>query len=362
MDPSNNKHALSEMKKSVHCSAFMSACSVRIFPSHESYKNQQPSMKPKAFLTRRFPENGISLLASHTDFTLFPHERLITKAELIEAVRDIEALVCMLTDPVDKDVIGAAGMLKVISNYAVGYNNIDLETARTRGIVVTNTPGVLTDATADVAFALMLACARRISESERWLRAHTFEGWAPMLFAGNDLKGKTLGIIGAGRIGQALAQRAKGAYCMSILYHNRRRDEQFEATYDASYCDLHTLLATSDFISVHVPLTDETRHMIGANEFACMKETAIIINTARGPVIDEAALIDALLSHRIFAAGLDVFEHEPQIPEQLKLLENVVILPHIGSASLATRARMAEMAAWNAIDVVQGREPKHRVV
>lgn len=317
---------------------------------------------PPVYLTRVIPENGMELLRTRCHLEVSPHDRVIRKEELLRAVRSVEGLVCMLTDPVDEDVIDAAPRLCAISCNAVGYNNIDIAAAQRRGIVVTNTPGVLTDATADIAFALLLACARRITEGDRWMRTHTFDGWSPMQMLGLDLVGATLGIIGAGRIGRALAQRCRGAWGMEILYHGRRRNDAFEKETGAEFVSVERLVREADIISLHVPLTPETHHMIGRAQFAEMKPHAVLINTARGPVVDEQALIEALHARRIFAAGLDVYEQEPQVPGELLALDNVVVLPHIGSASFKTRARMAEMAARNLIDVLEGREPAHRVV
>ncbi|MFZ1730209.1 MAG: D-glycerate dehydrogenase [Bacteroidota bacterium] len=314
------------------------------------------------FISRRIPDVGIALLSERHDVTVFEHDRPILKDELIAGVREADGLVCLLSDPVDAEVIAAGANLRCISSYAVGYNNIDVEAAKQRGIVVTNTPGVLTEATADIAFALMIACARRIVESDAWLRKGKFEGWAPKLFRGQDLVGRTLGIIGAGRIGQALAKKAAHGFDMRILYHNRNRSTEFEQTFGAEFSTLETLLRESDFISVHVPLTPETRHLVDARAIALMKPSAIFINTARGPIVDEHALIEALQKQRIFAAGFDVYENEPQIPRELIDLPNTVLLPHIGSASIETRDRMAVMAAENLIEVLDGREPAHRVV
>lgn len=316
---------------------------------------------PHIFVTRRIPEAGLALIRKTHDVVVFEHDRQITKAELFDGVRDTDGLLCLLSDPVDADVIATGKRLRCISTYAVGYNNIDVAAAKARAIAVTNTPGVLTEATADIAFALMIACARRIVESDAWLRAGNFEGWAPQMFLGQELVGRTLGIVGAGRIGQALARRASGGFGMRILYHNRSRNEEFETATGAEHATLDTLLRESDFISIHVPLSPGTFHLIDERALGLMKPSAVFVNTARGPVVDEQALIAALRERRIFAAGFDVYENEPVIPRELIELPNTVLLPHIGSASIETRDRMAEMAAQNLIDVLEGKEPAHRV-
>jgi glyoxylate reductase len=234
---------------------------------------------------------------------------------------------------------------------------VDMEAATQRGVVVTNTPGVLDETTADVAFMLLLAAARRLGEGERLLRAGRWEWWGPKQLMGRDVWGKRLGVVGFGRIGQAVARRAKG-FGMDVLYYNRSRKQEAEQEFGARYLDLDELLETADFVSVHTPLTDETHHLIGETELGRMKPEAVLVNTSRGPVVDEAALADALAEDRIFAAGLDVYEEEPEVHPELLELENVVLAPHIGSASVETRDRMAVLAAENLVAVLRGEEPK----
>ena len=316
-------------------------------------------MKPVLFLTRHIPEPAIKMLEEKFTLKINPNNRALTHQELIEGIKDAEALICLLTDNIDKMVINCAPKLKVISSYAVGYNNIDVDFATQRGITVCNTPGVLTETTADLTWALILATCRRISESEQFLRNGNFKGWEPMLMCGLDVYGKTLGIIGMGRIGQAVAKRATG-FEMRIIYYN---DNPLAETlpFEAAEVTLKTLLQEADILTLHLPLTQETFHLIGKEEFTLMKDSAVLINTSRGAVIDEKELTKALKERRIFAAGLDVYENEPYIPEELLALENVVLLPHIGSASIETRTKMALLAAENAIAVLEGRRPPARV-
>jgi len=251
-------------------------------------------------------------------------------------------------------MINAAPRLKIIANYAVGYNNIDLQAARDKGIVVTNTPDVLTAATADLTWALILAVSKRIPESERYLRQGQFFGWRPKLMLGGDVSGKTIGIVGAGRIGQAVARRAVG-FDMQVLYHSRNQNIDFETSTPAKYVELDQLLQESDFISLHCPLSEETHYLINAQNISLMKKGAYLINTARGPVVDEAALISALESGHLAGAGFDVYEQEPVVPQSLLELDNVVLLPHIGSATYETRDEMARICALNIIEVLEGR-------
>ncbi|HNU97114.1 MAG TPA: D-glycerate dehydrogenase [Candidatus Syntrophosphaera thermopropionivorans] len=315
--------------------------------------------KPKLFITRYIPEEAIKRLEEVFEVEIFPENRAITHEELKEKVKDIDALICLLTDNIDHEIIEAASNLKCISVYAVGYNNIDVETATKHGIVICNTPGVLTETTADLAWALIMSCARRIVEADCFVREGKFQGWEPMLMLGNDIFGKTLGIIGMGRIGRAVANRALG-FDMKVIYYDPQVDPESLPS-DYVSVDLTTLCQNSDFISIHTPLTPETRHLIGEKEFNLMKPTAILINTARGPIIDEQTLISALKEHKIAGAGLDVYENEPVIPEELIKLSNVILLPHIGSASYETRTKMALLAAENAIAVIEGKNPPARV-
>lgn len=309
-------------------------------------------MKPRIFVTRKLPEAGLTLLNQHFIVSLNTEDRILTPEEIRENIRDKEALLCLLTDNIDKSILDAANKLKVISNYAVGFNNIDIEEATRRQIPVCITPGILTDATADLTWGLILAVARRIVSADRYMREDQFTGWDPTLFLGLDLRGKTLGIIGMGRIGQAVAARAQG-FGMEVLYTSRTP----KPIQSATQCSLEVLLQNADVISLHTALTPETHHLIGREAFKQMKRTAILINTARGPIIDETALLEALQTQQIFGAGLDVFEHEPRLTPGLNKCDNLVMLPHVGSATEATRTEMAKLAAENAIAILEGNQP-----
>lgn len=311
----------------------------------------------KVFVTRAIPEEGLNLLRKYCEVEVSPYDRMLTKEELLEKVQGKNAVITQLTDKVDKEFFEAAKEVKIVANYAVGFDNIDLEEATRRGVYITNTPDVLTNATAELAWALLFATARRVVESDKFMRAGKFQGWAPMLFLGKGVTGKTLGIIGAGRIGQAFAKMAKG-FDMKILYTARSPKKEFEEETGAQYVDLDTLLKESDFVSIHVPLTPETRHLIGEKELKLMKKSAILINTGRGPVVDEKALVKALKNKDIYAAGLDVYEREPLLEEELAQLDNVVMLPHIGSATEEARRDMSILVAQNIIDVIEGRVPR----
>lgn len=315
--------------------------------------------KPVILVTRAVPEAALKKLAEVFEVHLIGREKAPSRAELQRSIADADALLCLLTDSIDRELISAAPKLRCISNYAVGFNNIDLPCATERGITVCNTPGVLTETTADLAWALIMSCARRIVESDRLVRAGKFTGWEPLLCLGYDVYGKTLGIIGMGRIGKAVARRSAG-FNMRVLYHDPEADPAaLPAEYVAASVD--QICSEADFISLHAPLTASNRHLIGPAQLSLMKASAVLINTARGQLVDEDALIRFLRDGRIAAAGLDVYEHEPEIPSELLALPNVVLLPHIGSASIETRTRMAMLAAENAIAVIEGRKPPARV-
>ena len=313
-------------------------------------------MPEKVLVTREVPNAGLRLLEGF-DVTVLS-ESPPGRGELLEAVRGAAGILPTVTEKMDAEVMDAAGDgLKVIANMAVGYDNIDVEAATERGIVVANTPEVLNETTADTAFMLLLAAARRLGEAERLLRSGGWDAWGPKQLTGPDVWGKRLGVVGFGRIGQALARRARG-FDMDLVYHDKYRNEEAERELGARYLELDELLQTSDFVSIHTPLTQETTHLIGADELKRMKPEAVLVNTSRGPVVDESALAEVLAEGRIFAAGLDVYEKEPEVHPKLLELENVVLAPHIGSASIETRDKMAALAAENLTAVLRGEEPK----
>jgi glyoxylate reductase len=307
--------------------------------------------RPSVFVTRRLPGDALDRLASTVEVDRWQDELPPPYDELVRRSSGADALICLLTDRIDASLIAKAPRLRVISNVAVGYDNIDVAAATARGIPVGNTPGVLTETTADLAFALMLAAARRIAEADRFVREGSWKTWDPGLFLGYDMHGATLGVVGFGKIGRAVARRAEG-FAMRVLY--TRRSDACDAGH-ARRVELDELLRESDFVSLHVPLTAETHHLIGEAQLRAMKRTAVLVNTSRGPVVDQPALAHALESGEIAAAGLDVAEVEPVPPDDPILrAPNVVILPHIGSASHATRERMASMAVDNCLAGLRG--------
>jgi glyoxylate reductase len=311
--------------------------------------------KPKIFITRRIPAAGLERIRQQCEAEIWP-EQMPPPYELIrQKIADRDGLVSLLTDRIDAALMDAAPRLKVVSNYAVGFNNIDVAAATTRGIAVGNTPGVLTDATADMAFCLLIAAARRLVESVHYAQAGQWKTWEPLGHLGQDLAGRTLGIVGMGRIGYALARRCHFGWDMQVLYYDTYRNEKAETELDARQVDLDTLLAQSDFVSVHTDLNDTTRGLFNAERFRKMKPSAVFVNTARGPIVVEKDLIAALKTGVIFAAGLDVTDPEPPDPQsELLRLPNLVVAPHIASATVGTRNAMAEICANNLLAGLSG--------
>ncbi|AYB41114.1 2-hydroxyacid dehydrogenase [Brevibacillus laterosporus] len=312
--------------------------------------------KPFVYVTRKVAKEAMNLLATIATVEVWDQEYPVPRDILLEKAKRSDGLYVMLSDRIDRELIDAAPHLKVVSTLAVGYDNIDVEACKKRGIVVTNTPDVLTDATADLAFGLLMAAGRRFVEANRVLMNGEWKTWSPYFMAGQRIHGATIGIIGMGRIGEAVAKRASG-FDMRILYHNRSRKVEAEETYGATYCSLPDLLCESDYVVLLTPLTEETKGLMGAEQFAMMKSTAVFINASRGATVDEVALYQALKQETIWAAGLDVFQQEP-IPTDHPLLSlpNVVALPHIGSATYETRDRMAMLVSQNLVAVLSGDE------
>jgi glyoxylate reductase len=314
------------------------------------------------FVTRVIPDAGLDRIRAACDAEVWPGPLPPPPEALRALAAPCDGLVTLLSDRVDVALLDACPRLRVVSNYAVGFDNVDVPAATSRGVRVGNTPGVLTDATADLAFALMLAAARRVVEARNYAAAGTWQTWEPMGHLGQDLSGRTLGVVGMGRIGAALARRCRFGLGMRVLYDDPQRNEAAERELGAERVPLETLLARSDFVSVHANLTQGTRRMFDASRFAQMKRTAVFVNTARGGLVDETALADALRTGTIFAAGLDVTDPEPPPPDHpLLSLPNCVVLPHIGSATVGTRDRMAEIAAENLLLGLEGRPLLHPV-
>ena len=319
---------------------------------------------PKVYVTRQLFDEAIDIIKKHAEVEVFEgDDNPVPRELLLEKVKGVNAILSLLTESIDAEVFDAAGDgLKVVSNYAVGFNNIDVKEATKRGIRVTNTPGILTDTTADCAFALLMAISRRIVEADKHIRAREWvHAWGPKMYIGSDVNGKTLGIVGLGRIGTAIVSRARG-FNMKIIYYDVYRNENKEKELGVTFKPLDDLLKESDFVSVHVPLTEGTHHLIGARELGIMKESAFLINTSRGPVVDEKALHEALTEGKIRGAALDVFEQEPIDPDSpLLSLDNIVVTPHIASGSIETRTKMALVAATNLTAVLKGEEPPNLV-
>ncbi|MCA9388239.1 D-glycerate dehydrogenase [Candidatus Berkelbacteria bacterium] len=316
----------------------------------------------KVYVTREIPENGLKALREKHEVEVYGEDQVIPRKELLAKIHGQDAVLTLLTEKVDAEFFEAAGkQLKIVANYAVGYDNIDLAEAQKRNIFISNTPGVLTESVAEHAMALMLAVARRVPESDRFMRAGEYTHWMPLGFLGQSLWGKTLGVIGLGRIGSWLAEAAHRSFNMEIMYNDIVHNDEFEMKLSAKYHQIETILKNADVISLHVPLLESTRHLIGKKELSLMKPNAILINTSRGPVIDEAALYEALKSKQIFGAGLDVFENEPKVHPGLDKLDNVVLTPHIASATVNAREEMAEIAANNILNVLDGKQPLNPV-
>lgn len=317
----------------------------------------------RVFVTHQIPDSGITLLSDKGyDVEVSDKDGVLSKEELIEKAKGSDALLSLLTDDIDGAILDAIGpQLKVVSNYAVGYDNVDTNACKERNIAVTNTPGVLNESVAEYAFSLILSIAKRIPEADTFTRAGKYEGWAPMLLLGTDVFDKTLGIVGLGRIGAAVAEKAAKGFGMKILYSDPNKNEDFEKQTGAEYRELDALLKESDFVSLHVPLLPATQHLISTEELSLMKESAYLINTSRGPVVDEHALVEALEQGMIAGAALDVFEDEPALSPGLANLNNVIVTPHIASATIETRGKMSEIAARNIIAILDGEEPISRV-
>lgn len=320
-------------------------------------------MKPKVYITRKLNAEIVDRIKDACEVSMWQEADIpVPREELERGIQDADGLYCLLTDNIDAALLEHAKKLKIVSNMAVGYNNIDIEAAAKQGILVTNTPGVLTETTADLTFALLMATARRLVEASDFLRQGSWKTWSPMLLTGQDIYGSTLGIIGMGRIGEAVAKRAK-AFNMKVCYHNRSRKPEAEQQLGLIYADLESLLKESDFVCVLTPYSPETHHFISEKQLSMMKKSAVLINTSRGGIVDEAALYNALAEGTLWAAGLDVFEKEPvPLDHPLLTLPNVVTLPHIGSASIGTRLKMGHLAADNLLIGLAGQTPPNVIL
>lgn len=321
---------------------------------------------PKILITRKIPNRGVAMLTARGyEVIVSPHDRVLSKEELVSILRDgqYDAVLCLLTDKIDGEIFDAAGkQCKIFANYAVGFDNIDLAAASERGIQVTNTPDVLTETVAEFAFGLILAVARRIVESDSFARAGKYHGWEPELLLGDDVSHKTLGVVGLGRIGSRVAYHAARGFDMRVLYYDIQRNENFEREVAAEFrANADDVFKEADFVSIHVPLLPTTRHMVNADRLKMMKPTAYLVNTSRGPIVDEGALRDALKARTIKGAAIDVWEHEPELTPGLADLSNIVITPHTASATEEARQKMGEVAAKNIIEALEGRMPPNLV-
>ena len=318
----------------------------------------------KVFVTRKIPESGIELLKkAGLEVEVSDFDGVLPREQLLEKVKGADAILSLLTDKVNDELLDAAGpQLKVVANYAVGYDNIDVKALTERKIIATNTPDVLTESVAEHAIALIFAIARKIVESDQFMRDGKYHGWGPMMFLGNDLVGKTLGLVGLGRIGAAVAKRMCDGFEMKVMYYDAKRNDELEKKYNLQFVDLDTLLKESDFVSIHVPMMPETKHLINAEKLKMMKKTAYLINTSRGPIVDEAALVEALKAGEIKGAALDVYEQEPNMAPGLAELPNTVLTPHTASATEETRSAMSELAAKNIIAVLAGGAPLTQIL
>ncbi|MBS3819334.1 D-glycerate dehydrogenase [bacterium] len=318
-------------------------------------------MKPKVLITRKILPEALEYLKKHTQYDIGGEKRNLTKKELLEKIKDKEGILTLLVDQIDREVMDQAPSLKIIANCAVGYNNIDIGYAKQKGIMVTNTPGILTETTADLTMALIMAVSRKIVPADAFTRRKNFKGWEIDLFLGKEVTGKRLGIIGMGRIGKAVALRAQGFRMDTVYSDPRILTPEEENKYKAAYLPLDELLSTSDIVTIHTVLNSETHHLVSKHKLSLMKKDAILVNVSRGPVVEERALAEALEKKQIWGAGLDVYEREPEIEEKLYSLDNAVLLPHIGSATYETRLKMSMMAAKNLVQGLQGETPDNLV-